>query len=137
MRPRAPGSGGPGGAREARNAGGSPNSTPNFDQEHCADGLQALRRYQWGPLNANGVHGREPLHNDASHGSDAFQCLAVCAKQPLPPPANRRNPRQAWLPRLAATNTSERPLAFRRPWRKALAAVRVLASISTRNSSVT
>ena len=35
------------------------------------------------------------------------------------------NPRgcRAWLP----TNTSERPLAFRRPWRKALAAVRVLA----------
>src|ERR1019366_7232345 len=30
---------------------------------------------------------------------------------------------RAWLP----TNTSERPLAFRRPWRKALAAVRVLA----------
>src|ERR1019366_2736272 len=36
--------------------------------------------------NVNGVHGREPLHNDASHGSDAFQCLAVCAKQPQAPP---------------------------------------------------
>lgn len=53
-----------------------------FDQDACADGLQALRRYQWGPLNVNGVHAREPLHNDASHGSDAFQTLAVCAKQP-------------------------------------------------------
>ena len=77
--------------------GPSPNSTPNFDQEHCADGLQALRRYQWGPLNANGVHGREPLHNDASHGSDAFQCLAVCAKQPqAPPPRPSRGP-NAWM----------------------------------------
>ena len=24
------------------------------------EGLQALRRHQWGPLNANGAHGREP-----------------------------------------------------------------------------
>jgi phage terminase large subunit len=53
-----------------------------FDQIKCADGLQALRRYQWGPLNANNVTGREPLHNDASHGADAFQTFAVCAKQP-------------------------------------------------------
>ena len=56
-----------------------------FDREKCADGLQALRRYQWGPRNPNGITGREPLHNDASHGSDAFQCFAVCAKQPRIP----------------------------------------------------
>ena len=56
-----------------------------FDAEKCADGLQALRRYQWGPRNPNGITGREPLHNDASHGSDAFQCFAVCAKQPRAP----------------------------------------------------
>jgi phage terminase large subunit len=61
-----------------------------IDAEACADGLQALRRYQWGPLNANGVHGREPLHNPASHGSDAFQTFAVCAKQPRAPEQKRK-----------------------------------------------
>ena len=27
--------------------------------------------------NVNGVHGREPLHNDAPHGSDAFQLISA------------------------------------------------------------
>lgn len=53
-----------------------------FDRDACSDGLSALRRYQWGPVNKNNVTGREPLHNDASHGADAFQTFAVCAKQP-------------------------------------------------------
>ncbi len=64
-----------------------------FDADKCADGLQALRHYQWGPPNANGVRKRDPLHNWASHGSDAFQAAAVAIKQPkveiakeLPPP---------------------------------------------------
>src|ERR1035437_5220971 len=48
--------------------------------------------------------------------------LAAAAASPQAKPPGRRGNR-AWLP----TNTSERPLAFRRPWRKALAAVRVLA----------
>ena len=49
--------------------------------------------------NVNGVHGREPLHNDASHGSDAFQCLAVCAKQPqAPPPPAPPRPSRAPTP---------------------------------------
>ena len=49
--------------------------------------------------------------------------LAAAAASPQGETPGRRNCR-AWLP----TNTSERPLAFRRPWRKALAAVRVLAA---------
>ena len=48
--------------------------------------------------------------------------LAAAAASPQAKPPGGRGCR-AWLP----TNTSERPLAFRRPWRKALAAVRVLA----------
>jgi hypothetical protein len=49
--------------------------------------------------NVNGVHEREPLHNGASHGSDAFECLAVCAKQPQAPPAPPRPSRgpHAWM----------------------------------------
>ena len=67
-----------------------------FDQEACTDGLQALRRYQWGPINKQGVTGRSPLHNDASHGADAFQTFAVCAKQPRAPQEKKRpQPAQA------------------------------------------
>lgn len=53
-----------------------------FDAKDCADGLQYLRRYQWGPLTALGVARREPLHDDASHAADALRTLAVGIKEP-------------------------------------------------------
>lgn len=55
-----------------------------FDSECCADGLQALRRYQWGPPNAKGEAKREPLHDDASHPADALRSLAMFLKAPKP-----------------------------------------------------
>lgn len=66
-----------------------------FDEKKCADGLQALSHYQWGPVSANGNEPRQPLHNWASHGSDAYRTLAVCIKQPVEdsaPPAGRQRP---------------------------------------------
>jgi phage terminase large subunit len=53
-----------------------------FDAGRCADGLQALRHYQWGPVNEQGIRKREPLHNWASHAADAFRGAAVSMKQP-------------------------------------------------------
>lgn len=53
-----------------------------FDAKKCADGLQYLRRYQWGPTTALGVARREPLHDDASHPADALRTLAVGIKEP-------------------------------------------------------
>ena len=53
-----------------------------FDSVLCADGLQYLRRYQWGPTTALGVARREPLHDDASHPADALRTLAVGIKEP-------------------------------------------------------
>lgn len=53
-----------------------------FDGKLCADGLQYLRRYQWGPTTALGVARREPLHDDASHPADALRTLAVGIKEP-------------------------------------------------------
>lgn len=47
-----------------------------FDTNKCADGLSALRRYQWGAPSASGTVKREPLHDAASHGADAFRILA-------------------------------------------------------------
>jgi phage terminase large subunit len=53
-----------------------------FDGERCADGLNALRRYQWGPPSASGVAKREPLHDDASHPADALRCAALFRQTP-------------------------------------------------------
>lgn len=66
-----------------------------FDAEKCADGLQALRHYQWGELTdaeernpdprpgrTTGTQRREPLHNWASHGADGFRTMAVTIRQP-------------------------------------------------------
>lgn len=53
-----------------------------FDQNLCADGLQYLRRYQWGPATALGVPRSQPLHDDASHPADALRTLAVGIREP-------------------------------------------------------
>ena len=53
-----------------------------FDAVKCADGLSGLRRYQWGATPANGVLKREPLHDSASHPSDAFGYMALHIKTP-------------------------------------------------------
>ena len=53
-----------------------------FDAHLCSDGLQYLRRYQWGPPTALGVPRSQPLHDDASHPADALRTLAVGIKEP-------------------------------------------------------
>ena len=53
-----------------------------FDETRCADGIQALRHYQWPPLSESGVAQRKPLHNWASHASSAFCGAAVALRQP-------------------------------------------------------
>ena len=58
-----------------------------FDSTLCADGLQYLRRYQWGPGSALGQERREPLHDDASHAADALRTLAIGIKEPERPKA--------------------------------------------------
>jgi len=56
-----------------------------FDEKKCADGLQALRHYQWPPLSAEGVAQRKPLHNWPSHASSAFMGAAVVLRMPKAP----------------------------------------------------
>jgi phage terminase large subunit len=67
-----------------------------FDAEKCADGLQALRHYQWGPVNERGVRSAEPLHNWASHASDAFRGAAVALKQPEREERRISSPPRMW-----------------------------------------
>jgi phage terminase large subunit len=53
-----------------------------FDERNCSDGLQALRHYQY-KVDANTGHrSKDPLHNWASHGADAFRYFAVAITEP-------------------------------------------------------
>ncbi len=51
-----------------------------FDITKCDRGLAALKQYQWGPPSKDGVPKREPLHDHASHGADAFQQAALISE---------------------------------------------------------
>jgi phage terminase large subunit len=51
-----------------------------FDQEKCADGLNALRRYRYEVDKETGQFSREPDHDENSHAADAFQTLAFSLK---------------------------------------------------------
>jgi phage terminase large subunit len=53
-----------------------------FDAEKCADGLNALRHYQYKVDPDTGQRSKEPMHNWASHASDAFRYFAVAIKEP-------------------------------------------------------
>lgn len=52
-----------------------------FDAEKCADGLQCLRRYRWDRDEQRGGWKRSPLHDEWSHGADAFRYAAVSSKR--------------------------------------------------------
>lgn len=48
-----------------------------FDEEKCAKGIKALESYKRGWNESLGCWREDPLHNSASHGSDAFRYLSV------------------------------------------------------------
>lgn len=72
-----------------------------FDAKMCADGLQYLRRYQWGPPTALGVPRSTPLHDDASHPADALRTLAVGIREPArtyePPKEQQFYGQDGWM----------------------------------------
>lgn len=49
-----------------------------FDKIKCMRGLDALKNYERKWDDKNGIFQDKPLHNWASHGSDAFRVLAIC-----------------------------------------------------------
>lgn len=58
-----------------------------FDQEKCADGLDKLRRYKYKVSHVDGatnkvIYSDEPVHDENSHGADAFRYLGVAIKAP-------------------------------------------------------
>lgn len=52
----------------------------SFDEENTADGWQCLCNYQYEVNEETGTFSKEPLHNEYSHGADAFQTFALSLK---------------------------------------------------------
>jgi len=48
-----------------------------FDRENCADGLQCLRHYRYEVDPDSGQFSRNPLHDQYSHGADAFRYIGL------------------------------------------------------------
>jgi phage terminase large subunit len=53
-----------------------------FDREHAADGLACLRHYRYEVDPDTGQFSRTPLHDQYSHGADAFRYIALMIKEP-------------------------------------------------------
>lgn len=53
-----------------------------FDRENCADGLNCLRHYRYEVDPDTGQFGKNPLHDQYSHGADAFRYIALMIKEP-------------------------------------------------------
>jgi len=56
-----------------------------FDREHCHDGLQCLRHYRYEVDPDNGSFSRSPLHDQYSHGADAFRYIGLMINEPKQP----------------------------------------------------
>ena len=52
-----------------------------FDRENTADGLQCLRHYRY-DVDESGAWSQKPLHDQYSHGSDAFRMLGLLVNEP-------------------------------------------------------
>lgn len=52
-----------------------------FDEANCADGLQHLRHYKFEVDEETGQFSKHPVHDQHSHGADAFRMLAVSLKE--------------------------------------------------------
>lgn len=48
-----------------------------FDEQKCADGLQAIRHYRYDYDNDTGKWSESPMHDWASHGADAFMAIGA------------------------------------------------------------
>lgn len=53
-----------------------------FDPVRCAEGIRALRKYQFEFDEDKNRYKDDPIHDWASHGSDAFELLAQVQRQP-------------------------------------------------------
>ena len=53
-----------------------------FDRENCHEGLQCLRHYRYEVDPETGQFSRNPLHDQYSHGADAFRMIGLMVNEP-------------------------------------------------------
>jgi len=53
-----------------------------FDREECADGLQCLRHYRYDVDPDTKMFSKSPLHDQYSHGADAFRYIGLVVNEP-------------------------------------------------------
>jgi len=53
-----------------------------FDRENCHEGLQCLRHYRYDVNPDTGTFSQKPLHNNYSHGADAFRYIGLMINEP-------------------------------------------------------
>ncbi len=82
-----------------------------FDAAACSEGLKALRAYRKEWDEERGVWRDKPRHDWASHGADAFRCLASRYKQfEAPPP--KAAPQESVILRVEADGNIVRSAPF-------------------------
>jgi phage terminase large subunit len=52
-----------------------------FDRENCADGLNCLRHYRYEVDPNTGMFSKSPMHDQYSHGADAFRYIAMMVRE--------------------------------------------------------
>lgn len=70
-----------------------------FDADGCAEGIRHLRHYRVRPVSRGTLRteGREPLHDEHSHGADAFAQLAIGIRDPSRLKKTRKQPDTRWV----------------------------------------
>jgi phage terminase large subunit len=70
-----------------------------FDKENCHDGLQCLRHYRYEVDAETKQFSKNPLHDQYSHGADAFRMLGLMVNEPkkrAPPKPSYQMP-NSWM----------------------------------------
>jgi phage terminase large subunit len=72
-----------------------------FDRENCYDGLQCLRHYRYETDPDTGQFSRMPLHDQYSHGADAFRYIGLMVNEPkarkAPKPSQYYGGAHSWM----------------------------------------
>jgi phage terminase large subunit len=70
-----------------------------FDRDNCYDGLQCLRHYRYEVDPETKAFSKNPLHDQYSHGADAFRMIALGVQETRPRRPKQVNyaPPQSWM----------------------------------------
>ena len=70
-----------------------------FDRDNCYDGLQCLRHYKYEVDPDTKQFSKNPLHDQYSHGADAFRYIGLGVQETRPKRAKQVNyaPLQSWM----------------------------------------